>query len=131
MKFKKSLFFFTFFLILIALYLIINSLIGSSKLIVFKKILSSEQKKIIKQIFFPYKYNKQLEKDNLRLSTEIRILQRNIENMLYENVKPYEIDIEIKNSLKDLVYKKNKIKNLKYKNYKLKNILEIIHLSLE
>ena len=111
MKFKKSLFFFTFFLILIALYLIINSLIGSSKFIVLKNILSSEQKKIIKQIFFPYKYNKQLEKDNLRLSTEIRILQRNIENMLYENVKPYEIDIEIKNSLKDLVYKKNKIKN--------------------
>ena len=123
MKFKKSLFFFTFFLILIALYLIINSLIGSSKFIVLKNILSSEQKKIIKQIFFPYKYNKQLEKDNLRLSTEIRFLQRSIENMLYENIKPYEIDIEIKNSLKDLVYKKNEIKNLKYKNYKLKKYL--------
>lgn len=90
------------------LYLFTYLIIGQDKFKSFKKIFNLKQQQVVKKYFFPYYYINQLENKN-----EILKKMNNL-------VVPYEVDLDIKNLLKDLNYFYLDERKLGYKNLKIK-----------
>ena len=60
--------------------MIFSSFVGDTKLYKLKKLIPSDQKKIIKKYIFPYKYISEIEKKNLSISNSLEYYQKQLNN---------------------------------------------------
>ena len=74
-KKKIALLIFAFFFIV---YVIFSSFLGNTKLYKLKKLIPSDQKKIIKKYFFPFKYIDEIENKNLSLEDSLEYYQKQL-----------------------------------------------------
>lgn len=74
-KKKIALLIFAFFFII---YIIFSSFVGDTKLYKLKKLIPSDQKKIIKKYVFPFKYIEEIEKRNLSLGNSLEYHQKQL-----------------------------------------------------